>query len=738
MYVNITPAAESKHPACMPSTIDQTRQSPLAAIQTLQQQAQAAGQRGIIVAAGNPAWTRNLAEQLWQSLNGDSRLWLTGKPAYEFQIAMHQAAQYLGRECRLVIFDAHDGFSADAFGAASGTLVGGGLMLLLAPALSDWPDNPGANPYAQSGSRFVRHLVDTIDNNPAVLLLQEPDQIRAVTYQYPVATPVSCPAPYRSSDQQRAVEAVLHLATGHPHRPLVITSDRGRGKSASLGIAAARLLQQHPDYHIIVCAPRPAACNSLFEMARSLLPHAGGTPNRIEYNDSDLQFMAADALLEQRPTANLLLLDEAAGLPVPILQQLLRHYSRIVFATTVHGYEGTGRGFALKFHGILDQQTPGWRSLPLTQPVRWQQDDPLEQFINHALVLDASAGDLDSGSLQPDQCRFAVIERDALIRSPATLKQLFGLLVIAHYRTRPDDLYRLLDAPDIRLYALYYQEQPVAVGVVSFEGGFDPGIAEAIYLGRRRPQGHLLAQTLAFHAGVPDAARYRYARIMRLGVHPLVQRRGLGSRLLTQIQEQLGNEPIDAVGASFSASAELLDFWQHAGMQAVRMGLTREHTSGAHSVLVLKAITGDGESVFNQARDRFVRHLPSLLADPLRDLDSELVTRLTADFPATRDDTLTEADQQDIRSFIYGRRGYEVCAWPIEKLVRQLFAEPTQLACFSPDIRNLLSLRVLQKHDWKAVIAQLELKGKKAALQLMRQAVHLAYEQVKKTGIQSD
>jgi len=727
----MAPAPEFNQSACMPSTIDHTRQSPLAAIQALLQQAQAAGQRGMIVAAGNPAWNRDIAEQLWHDMNGDSRLWLTGKPTCEYQIAMHRAARYLGHECRLVIFDAHDGFSADAFAAASGTVVGGGLMLLLIPALNDWPDSPCANPYAQTGSRFIRHLVKTIDNDPAVLLLREPDQIRALTYRYPVATPVSCLAPYRSAEQQQAVEAIIHFANGHPHRPLVITSDRGRGKSASLGIAAARLLQQHPDYHIIVCAPRPAACSSLFEMTRNLLPDAGVTPNRIEYSDSDLQFMAADALLEQRPTANLLLIDEAAGLPVPILQQLLHHYSRIVFATTVHGYEGTGRGFALKFHSILDQQTPGWRSLPLKQPIRWQQNDPLEQFVNHALVLDASAGDLDSAFLEPDQCRFEVIDRDALIQSPATLKPLFGLLVLAHYRTRPDDLYRLLDAPDIRLYALYYQEQPVAVGVVSFEGGFDPDIAEAIYLGRRRPQGHLLAQTLAFHAGVPDAARHRYARIMRLGVHPLLQRRGLGSRLLKQILEQLDNEAIDAVGASFSASAELLDFWQHAGMQAVRMGLTREHTSGAHSVLVLKALTDNGESVFKQARDRFIRHLPSLLTDPLRDLDADLIERLTADFPVTRDEDLTDADQQDIRSFIYGQRGYEVCAWPIEKLVRQLFAEPAQLACFSPDVRKLLSLRVLQKHDWKTVVTQLELKGQKAALQLMRQAVRLAYEQVK-------
>ncbi|MDR9436203.1 MAG: GNAT family N-acetyltransferase [Thiohalophilus sp.] len=713
----------------MPLTADATTEILLAAVAALQHQARAANQRALVIAAGNPAWSRSLAEHLWSPVPAGQRLWLGENPDQPDQLPPQRAGQLLGQERQLVIVDAHEGFSPDAFAAISGTLVGGGLMLVRVPPLADWPGQTAANPYAGDDSRFIRHLIRHIQQDPAPLLIQEPDRLRPSAHPYPTSAPRQAVSPCRSRDQQETVAALLELANQPSPRPLVITADRGRGKSAALGIAAARLLQQRPGYRIGVCAPRPAACTALFERARALLPGATAARNQLAYHGGFLQFLAADALLAQQPSLDLLLIDEAAALPVAMLENLLRAYPRIAFASTVHGYEGTGRGFTLRFARVLDRLAPGWRSLQLAQPIRWEAGDPLEQFVFDALLMNAEPAE-PGPAVTPADCRFVELDRDGLIDSPAYLRQLFGLLVLAHYRTRPEDLYRLLDAPDLRLFALEQAGQPLAVAVVGHEGGFDAATAEAIYRGRRRPRGHLLAQSLAFHAGVPDAARYQYGRILRIGVHPLLQRRGLGSVLLDNLIQALEREAsLDAIGASFSAGAELLAFWQRAGLQPVRIGLTREHTSGQPSLLVLKPLNKAGQSVFERARQRLEQHWPALHEGALRDLDPALVRQLDLPVTSPVERELNSADQEDIDSFVNGERGYEVCAWPIEKLIARMRENPDIFERLEAVDQQLLMHKVVDKCDWPTLCRTFKLDGQKAARRQVRQAVRRAWQQ---------
>ncbi len=712
----------------MPQTADTIHAKPFAAVAALQQQARAANQRALVIAAGNPAWSQPLADRLWSQTPLEQRLWLGESPDQPQQLAPCRAAQLLGQERQLVILDAHAGFSADAFGAISGTLVGGGLLLMRVPPLAEWPGQTAANPYACADSRFIRHLIHHIQQDPAPLLLEEPDRLRPSAHAYPTSATRPAIAPCRSRDQQDAVAALLELADQTPARPLVITADRGRGKSAALGIAAARLLQQRRGYRIGVCAPRPAACAPLFERVRALLPDATAARNRLEYAGGSVQFLAADALLAQQPALDLLLIDEAAALPVPVLENLLRAYPRTAFASTVHGYEGTGRGFTLRFTRVLDALAPGWQARQLDEPIRWSAGDPLEQFVFDALLMNAEPADPDPTST-PAGCRFIELDREALIDSPAYLRQLFGLLVLAHYRTRPEDLYRLLDASDLRLFVLEQAGQPLAVAVLGIEGGFDATIAEAIYRGRRRPRGHLLAQSLAFHAGVPDAARYQYGRILRIGVHPLLQRRGLGSALLDTLISTLEREAsLDAIGASFSAGAKLLAFWQRAGLQPVRIGLTREHTSGQPSLLVVKPLTDAGQSVFVQARQRLEQHWPTLHEGVLRDLDPALVEQLHLPVSASPEPDLNRADREDIDSFVHGQRGYEVCAWPIEKLIARLREHPHLLQRLDAADQQLLLRKVVDKCDWPTLCAEFKLEGQKAARRQLRQALRRAWQ----------
>jgi len=65
---------------------------------------------------------------------------------------------------------------------------------------------------------------------------------------------------------------------------------------------------------------------------------------------------------------DLVLIDEAASIPLPLLESFIKQHSRMIFATTEHGYEGSGRGFALRFKKILNEFCPQWKSARLETP----------------------------------------------------------------------------------------------------------------------------------------------------------------------------------------------------------------------------------------------------------------------------------------------------------------------------------------------------------------------------------
>ncbi|RXR92049.1 GNAT family N-acetyltransferase, partial [Staphylococcus saprophyticus] len=143
--------------------------------------------------------------------------------------------------------------------------------------------------------------------------------------------------------------------------------------------------------------------------------------------------------------------------------------------------------------------------------------------------------------------------------------------VQAHYRTTPSDLRHLLDGPDTRVVTLGDAAGPAAVAVVADEGGFDAALAERVARGERRPRGHLMAQSLAAHAGSREALTGRLRRVQRIAVHPAARRRGLGRELLAREREAAGDAGIALLGASFGAEPGLLAFWRAQGFRTVRL-----------------------------------------------------------------------------------------------------------------------------------------------------------------------
>ncbi|CCK15466.1 Predicted P-loop ATPase fused to an acetyltransferase COG1444 [Cronobacter universalis NCTC 9529] len=119
--------------------------------------------------------------------------------------------------------------------------------------------------------------------------------------------------------------------------------------------------------------------------------------------------MAPDALLAGLEGGTLapcdwLVIDEAAALPGPMLQKLVRAFPAALLTSTVQGYEGTGRGFLLKFCAGID----GLRYRTLNTPVRWAQGDPLERLVSQALLFE----DDDFAQTPAGDVRFYPVHQD--------------------------------------------------------------------------------------------------------------------------------------------------------------------------------------------------------------------------------------------------------------------------------------------------------------------------------------
>lgn len=633
------------------------------------------------------------------------------------------ALALLGCELDALVFDAWSGFDPDAFGALTGTLRGGGLLLLLTPPLERWAQFPDPQnqritvaPYAaeQLSGRFLQRLVRVLESDPDVLLCEGGRPVRLPVAVVPAAAPCreAVIPPCSTRDQQRAVEAVVRVVTGHRRRPVVLTSDRGRGKSAAFGIAAAQLIQAGRK-HILVTGPRMKAAQAVLEHARSLLP---------EESHLAIAFRAPDELLHDSPPADLLLVDEAAAIPAPLLEGLLKRYSRIAFATTVHGYEGTGRGFAVRFNQSLDRYSNSWKQLTLAEPIRWADDDPLERLVFRMLLLDANAApDAALQGADVDSYTIERLDRDQLCADEARLSELFGLLVLAHYRTRPLDLRHLLDGPNLSIYVLCLGQHVAATALVADEGGFDAATAQAIAAGHSRPHGHLLPETLAAHQGLAEAPGLRAARIMRIAVHPAVQRRGLGVKLVRHITRQVAAADYDYIGSSFGASTDLLKFWDRLGWLPVRLSIQAGASSGYHSVVLLKSLSARGERLVGHARERFFAHFPHQLSDSLHNLEPQLVCSVMRN--GAHMVRLSAADWHDVEAFALQQRLPEVAIGALWRLCCMALEDGDPLSALGSDEKALLVARILQKRSWQECAALIGVTGRAAALAVLRRAV---------------
>lgn len=667
--------------------------------------------RQCVLLEGELAWHQRAVAELLHPFDSDRVLCCTTQLELAFpSLPIKQVKHRLGHEYDAVVVDGLLGIDPDSLGIVMGTIRAGGVLVLCLPERSDQDSlwhrrfRCTAAAFVSSSEYFHHILVDDV----------LPD----------IAPPLSTHNGLdveMTGDQKMALAAIMKVVHGHRRRPLVISADRGRGKSAVLGMAAAQLVLAGKQ-RIVVTAPSLAISDMVFKHAALLLSESEVSKGLIESEQFEIRFVAPDVLCESAVTADLVLVDEAAAIPNPLLEQILKRYSRLVFSTTLHGYEGTGRGFEVRFQTVLDQMAPGWQQCELKRAIRWRDDDVLETFSFEALLLDAAP--TESASLleaSTENVTLSVIEQTELVEQETDLRALFGLMVLAHYRTRPSDLKMLLDQSGVRLYVLRYKDMIIGSAWLVDEGLLSSELAMAVYQGQRRLKGHLLPQSLLSHMGIATAGDYRYRRILRIAIHPSLQNRGLASAVIKRIVDDCQQDQIDVLGASFGVDEHLSHFWRTNGFLPVRLGLQRDEVTGHQALIVLQACSSQGEAIVDVAKDVFDVQWLDLVTIRFDQLATELVVALAQQI-ASEPLVLSDWQQQELMRFCQGETDMHTAQWVIVQFVRNRVRAPVFLA-LHPDQQTLLVKWCIQQQSPGEIAGCLGLAGQAAVQQLLRTAV---------------
>ncbi|XP_042309853.1 RNA cytidine acetyltransferase [Sceloporus undulatus] len=394
----------------------------------------------------------------------------------------------------------------------------------------------------------------------------------------------------KTLDQAKAVLKFIEAISEKTLRSTVaLTAARGRGKSAALGLAIAGAVAFGYS-NIFVTSPSPDNLHTLFEFVfkgfdalqyqehldyeiiQSLNPEFSKAVVRVnvfrEHRQTIQYIHPADAV--KLGQAELVVIDEAAAIPLPLVKSLLGPYL-VFMASTINGYEGTGRSLSLKLIQQLRQQSAQAQAnmtaenkmtttaklssartlheVSLHESIRYAPGDPVEKWLNDLLCLDClNITRIISGCPLPESCDLYYVNRDTLFcyhkASETFLQRLMALYVASHYKNSPNDLQMLSDAPAHHLFCLLPPVPPtqnslpevLAVVQVCLEGEISrQSIMNSLSRGKKA-SGDLIPWSISEQFQDPDFGSLSGGRVVRIAVHPDYQGMGYGSRALHLLQ----------------------------------------------------------------------------------------------------------------------------------------------------------------------------------------------------------
>lgn len=607
----------------------------------------------------------------------------------------------LGKTFDILVADLAERFSPNDIGRLVEVVRGGGLAVLIMPPVRElgslytsFHEHILRAPFKPEdiAHRFEKRFVKKLGEHEGIWVLDDDEGLTGKEHKPelrerrkpdytnpPKGIPEQIFRLAATQDQVRALREFAKLLAMKGRRALLLTANRGRGKSAVLGLMLAALMSRKKGRGVFhVTAPSLGNAEVVFLFARLGLRAYGRKPAFIKGVEEGREF----AKLKCGPyvahfvrpfelmtrDVDVAIVDEAAGIPVDVLFAIASKAKLAVFASTVHGYEGAGRGFSLRFCGRL-KSDPSIRlaEVTMTEPIRYSEGDPIEAWLYDTLALNAEPPKLEQevvNNLERYPTRYAKLDLDELFENDELLSSFVGIYVSAHYRNRPDDLMILGDAPAQRARALTLGDGTVVVAMhVAEEGGLPDEEIRKVLEGELPPGNLVPFLVVKYYEPYKEFAKLRGARVVRIATHPSLFRRGLGSRALSFLSEELRSEGFDWLGAGFGASYEVLKFWVKNGFIPIHLSPSRNPSSGEFSAVVVKPFTERASRLVSEVSREFRLRMIYSMQDPYYYLPPAVGRLLFQAPPETyrHVPSLTESQLSRIERYSKGGLVFESC-----------------------------------------------------------------------------
>lgn len=701
----------------------------------------------------------------------------------DFQFSIYEKSEkYLGLTFSFLVMDLTKDLKPNDIGRLIGIVEGGGLIVLLTPSWNEWDNfitifkrNLTIPQFPEPRHIFIKWFKQKLleyesigiydaDNNVIIKkyslgnrvspkkqekTIPEKTLFPQIIYEYAL-----------TRDQVNVIKLmeILYEKVGKDRkRVIVITADRGRGKSCAIGIGIVGLIHElrkvKPKPRILVTAPRPSNVQSLMTLAMKVLDglkykydvyRKEGNVIEIRSNKFSIEYW--EPINIPRLRGDIVVVDEAAGIHVPMLHRIWESHNRLVFSTTIHGYEGAGRGFSVRFlQKIRNDKKTHLIEYEMTEPIRYAANDPIEEWQFKTLMLDAEPAELDENDLRCiSEKRLVYVEYDPSYlfsrEGEEELRQLFGIYVLAHYRNEPDDLGMLADAPHHIMRAIKTESGKIVCAIqLAYEGKINKETTQELLRGGRIP-GNIIPDRFLKHLRYIDFARSIGWRIVRIATHPKVQGRGIGSWAIEKLVEEASNKGLDWVAAGFGVNEELLRFWLKNEFIPVHISPDRNPVSGEYTLLVIRPLKNDIRKYVEKANVEFKIKLLDSLPINYNDLEIGVAYQLLSSGKPILDNIdksfLTPVQLDRLWIYCMGPMTFEAAADIMHRIAKIHWMLPSNKRPTLKKIKEYILLgKALEARSWEDLERELRVQVK----ELHRYAHEIAciyFEYI--TGIKPD